>query len=223
MISYDPNDKNVDKPTVLDPASIETLVYTIRFQNTGTAPAQNVVVGDQLSNNLDWSTLKVLYSSHSMQLNNYGNGAIEFSFPYIWLPDSTTNEPLSHGMFIYSVEEKSIINLGDQIENTAYIYFDWNPAIVTNTTMNVNAYLSVETKEIEDLKVAPNPFENSVTISASSIIDQLIVRDMTGKIVYQDKVDSESATLNLAYIQSGVYLVTIYSNDRTSTTRIVKQ
>ena len=38
------------------------LLYTIFFENqaTATAPAQTVVVTDQLSNNLDWSTLELV-------------------------------------------------------------------------------------------------------------------------------------------------------------------
>jgi len=62
---------------------------------------------------------------------------VEFSFKNILLPDSTTNEPLSHGFVSYKINQKEGLPENTTIENTAYIYFDFNPPIVTNTTNNL--------------------------------------------------------------------------------------
>ena len=52
------------------------------------------------------------------------------------LPDSNTSEPLSHGFVQYSIQ--SVVGLQDStvINNTAYILFDINPPVVTNTAIN---------------------------------------------------------------------------------------
>jgi len=62
---------------------------------------------------------------------------VEFSFKNILLPDSTTNEPLSHGFVSYKINPKIGLTENTTIENTASIYFDFNPPIVTNTIQNV--------------------------------------------------------------------------------------
>ena len=53
--AYDPNDKLLDLPAAT-PAEVQadavTLTYTIRFQNTGTYPAERVVILDTLSDDL---------------------------------------------------------------------------------------------------------------------------------------------------------------------------
>ena len=42
------------------------------------------------------------------------------------------DEPGSHGFFEYEIRPKNTLVLGDEIKSKAYIYFDYNPAIITN-------------------------------------------------------------------------------------------
>ena len=53
--SYDPNDKQSNLPTYIQPDVQETIEYMVRFQNDGNYPALNVVVRDTISPNLDLS------------------------------------------------------------------------------------------------------------------------------------------------------------------------
>ncbi len=174
--SYDPNDKSVSHPPMISPDVQDELIYTIRFQNTGTAPAQDVYILDTLSSFLDWSTLKVINASHYMQLIDLGNGVMKFNFPGIWLPDSTNNEPESHGRVVFSIEENANNPLNSIIENTGYIYFDWNEAIITNTTYNINAYpvSGVDVLGKNLVSIYPNPFNGQVTISSGEVIVETV-------------------------------------------------
>ena len=52
------------------------------------------------------------------------------------LPDSTCCEEDSHGLVSYLIRPLPDLDPGTVIENTAYIYFDNNPPIITNTTWN---------------------------------------------------------------------------------------
>ncbi|MBM1107506.1 T9SS type A sorting domain-containing protein [Aurantibacter crassamenti] len=132
--SYDPNDILVVEG---DSISIENkdnfLNYIIRFQNTGTASAINVRVTHDLDSNLDWSTFTFTSSSHSNTTSTTNGNEIEFTFDDINLPDSNSNEPESHGYIAFKIKPKSDIQLGDIISGIAEIYFDFNPAIITNT------------------------------------------------------------------------------------------
>ena len=136
--SYDPNDKLVQPANPQNYALIdEDLIYTIRFQNTGNAEAYDVVIEDEIDSNLDLSTFKVISSSHEHVLLTHLEGNIvTFEFENIFLPDSTTNFDASQGNVMYSIRPFDNIDENTIIQNTADIYFDFNPAIVTNTTEN---------------------------------------------------------------------------------------
>ncbi len=137
--SYDPNDKLVQPQYPENYALIgEDLIYTIRFQNTGNAEAYDVVIKDELDPNLDLSTFQYISSSHEAVLSTFLEGnTITFEFRDIFLPDSTTNFDESQGYVMYSIRPYADVEDFTTIENTAEIYFDYNPAIVTNTTENV--------------------------------------------------------------------------------------
>jgi uncharacterized repeat protein (TIGR01451 family) len=221
--SYDPNDKSVNKEEGIATAIQDELTYTIRFQNTGTAPAQDVYIIDTLSANLDWSTLRVLNTSHTLQLIDLGNGVIRFDFPQIWLPDSTSNEPMSHGQVVFSIEENAGNQNGSEIFNTGYIYFDWNPAIITNTTHNINGTLGVNALDKDNLLVYPNPVADELTIKGSSIIQSIQVVSISGQLIASYYPHSLSTNINTADLTNGIYLLQIQTENGTTTKKISKK
>lgn len=136
--AYDPNDKQAfpmgyhDDHLILNGTEIE---YLVRFQNTGNAPATNVLVTDTIDENLDLSSFSLMANSHSVVATIKPEiRVIEFLFENIMLPDSTNNEPESHGFVSYLISPNESLEPGTEINNTANIYFDNNPPIITNTT-----------------------------------------------------------------------------------------
>ncbi len=136
--AYDPNDKQVfplgytDEHWLLPETKQEFLV---RFQNTGNAPAQDVRIQDTIDVNFDLSTFKLVANSHSVMATiNQETRVADFFFENIQLPDSTNNESESHGLISYAITPLAELPVGTELNNTAYIYFDNNEAIVTNTT-----------------------------------------------------------------------------------------
>ena len=132
--ALDPNEKEVS-PTGYLQSTNQWLTYTIRFQNTGTAPALNVRITDTLDSNLDPSTFQLLTYSAKNLTQIFGN-FVTFNFPNINLPDSTTSDSASRGYIQYKIKMRNNLPPGTPIKNTANIYFDLNPAIRTNTTHN---------------------------------------------------------------------------------------
>ena len=132
--SYDPNDKAVF-PDGITNASYDWFTYTIRFQNTGNAPAQLVYILDTLDQYLDESSFQLLAYSHEPEIQIEGKRT-KFYFRNINLPDSVNDEPNSHGFIQYKIKRISNLGTGAQIRNTAYIYFDYNTPVKTNTTLN---------------------------------------------------------------------------------------
>jgi hypothetical protein len=144
VCSYDPNDKQVTPLGISEQnytlINDDELLYTIRFQNTGNDTAFNIIIADTLSQYFDHSTFRPITSSHPMQVTRYPSGLVEFKFNHIMLPDSTTNEPRSHGFVQYAIKAQQPVPDNTLISNTAYIYFDFNPAVVTNTTESLMVY-----------------------------------------------------------------------------------
>ncbi|MEM1124396.1 MAG: hypothetical protein AAGJ18_28415, partial [Bacteroidota bacterium] len=141
--SYDPNDK-LAKPQVAIGEnwllSKQPLEYTIRFQNTGNDTAYNVTITDQLDEHLDWSTLTPLSASHDYVLTMDKNGVCNFFFEGIYLVDSLTNPTGSQGFVTYEIYPKKNLSEGQQLLNTARIFFDENAPIITNTTKHTFTY-----------------------------------------------------------------------------------
>jgi uncharacterized repeat protein (TIGR01451 family) len=134
--SYDPNDKAVSD-TILSPAQIsasEPLVYTIRFQNIGTAEALFVTVKDTLSDKLDIGSFQMLGASHRYTVKLNEKGVLEWFFDNINLPAEMHDEPGSHGFIRYQIIPKKELSIDAVIDNKAYIYFDFNAPIVTNVS-----------------------------------------------------------------------------------------
>ena len=211
--AYDPNDKNASTVYMndnyplgyLDEFIDDAITYTIRFQNTGTAPAQNVYIIDTLSTLLDWTSFTLIEASHPMQLVNLGNGIMRFEFNQIWLPDSTTNEPQSHGHLTYRITELPTNAIMSVIENTAYIFFDWNDAIVTNTTFHQNMWLDNITELESALRIYPNPAQTEIQLDlmVQSVVQ---IEDLNGKIVY-NQVILPGEKINIEYLKPGIYFV----------------
>lgn len=137
--SFDPNDISVYPPGDCDPGFVpagQVLTYTVRFQNTGDAEAIHVNIIDTLDGHLNLHSLRVLGHSHPMMTEILPDNVLKFRFDHIYLPDSTSNEPESHGFVIFQIEPLSDIRDGAVISNKADIYFDSNPPIITNTVFN---------------------------------------------------------------------------------------
>ena len=137
--SYDPNDKQGFPIGFGDQHFIEqnqSIDYLVRFQNTGSDTAFNVVVLDTLSANFDMASIELGASSHPFQFDIIEDRTLQFTFENIMLPDSNVNEPGSNGFFNYTVRQLQDLPMGTTFENSASIYFDFNDPVKTNTTFH---------------------------------------------------------------------------------------
>ncbi len=226
--SFDPNDKSVDPiGEGLDGLILPTdtaFYYTIRFQNTGNDTAFTVVLKDTLSAYLNPATLVPGASSHPYTFNLTGQGEMTFRFNQILLPDSNINEPASHGYITYAVNAKSDLPLGTVIENTAHIFFDFNEAIVTNTTKNTIAMPVGLNETIADgISVFPNPAGNSLVIESTVSNGFYELYDLSGKILLQGGVNALKFNLDIDALSSGVYFITVSDFEKQLKGKVVKE
>jgi uncharacterized repeat protein (TIGR01451 family) len=229
--AFDPNDKSVSPVGVGPNGNITTndsiLTYLIRFQNTGNGPAQTVIVTDSISSFLDPTTFQMLGTSH-----NYNNieitsaNIIKWTFNNIMLPDSNTNEPASHGYIRYKIKQKANNPIGTKIKNTAYIYFDFNDPVITNTTLNtIDIAASInENKNVLVFFIYPNPTSGSVLINSQTNFNFVEVLSITGQTLLSEKVNSKTHQLQLQNFSEGIYFVKVsYADGRSLTKKVIKQ
>lgn len=205
--SYDPNDILVlEGSQILLEDVDDYLHYIIRFQNTGTADAINVKVDNVLDSNLDWTTMQLVSSSHSNRVEIRDGNEMSFIFDGIYLPDSTHDEPNSHGFIAYKIKPKSNVDVGDIIPNQADIFFDFNPAITTNmVTTEVTSSLGVDDNVVSKFYLYPNPTSGIIKVNSIVEINRLEVYNNLGQVVIfelnNDSVDISSLSIGLYYIK----------------------
>lgn len=219
--SYDPNIKVASPLGVGDSGRVEPnteMTYTVHFQNTGTAPAYNVYILDTLdTSTLDLSSIEILGASHEMSVNiiSPAQNVLKFRFDDIMLADSTTNEPESHGWVTYKIQQQPNLTNGTTIQNSASIYFDYNPAVVTNYTLNTIDDQLVGIKSIQTDKkqhfanIYPNPASDILHIDFTSNIEasELRILDINGKLIRNVNEIYPSNQLNISDLKAGIYLI----------------
>ena len=227
--SYDPNDKMESHGNEILFSTFgpdDYLYYTIRFQNTGTANAETVVITDLLNNQLDEQSIRMIEASHEYTLNRIGSN-LEWTFDSINLLPITVSETGSQGFVHFKIKPKPGYMVGDIIPNTAQIYFDFNDPIITNTfETEFVTTLANPDFTLENLMIYPNPTSNQVVISvqnSTDTIETIRLMDVLGKVVLQKEVQQNQATLDLSKLSKGVYMVEIKTeNQFTVVKKLVK-
>ena len=132
LCSYDPNDKQVF-PQKCFYDELDTLDYTIRFQNTGNYPATTVRLVDSLDfEKLDIMSFEFIGASHDHTWSLISPSVLEVVFNNIMLVDSSVSFDDSQGFFKYRIVVRDSLPDMQATSSAAYIYFDLNEPIVTN-------------------------------------------------------------------------------------------
>lgn len=215
-LPYDPNNKSVTP--IGDITSATKLTYAIHFQNTGTAPAKNVVVIDTLNQYVDISSLRLIESSSPVSITVSSGNIVSFTFNNINLPDVGTSKTASIGSFEYSVSPVSNAPLGTNITNNAGIYFDANPVVLTNTTSNtINSTItSINqlTATTNGIACFPNPFSTSASVVFNnSTTHYLELDDITGRKLRWIKCQGNQYELTRGNLSAGIYILRAFNTD----------
>ena len=83
-----------------------------------------------------------------------------------------------------------------------------------------------ETLINNDFNIYPNPSNGSFTIKSSknNSVSNLEVINLLGETVYTENIHSENQTINLQYLQNGLYTLKFYENGKLiSTNKIIIQ
>ncbi|HLN96795.1 MAG TPA: T9SS type A sorting domain-containing protein [Flavobacterium sp.] len=217
--SMDPNDITCLEGDTVDPSTAGDFVhYLVRFENTGTAPAQNVVIRQTLlSSRFQITSVVPLDGSHPFSTRIQGN-TLEFLFDDIQLPfDLSQNK----GYVLFKVRTKSTLVAGDSFSNKANIYFDYNAPIVTNTATTTLQTLGASDFDFDRyFTIWPNPTSDILRIEGASEVRSAEVYDLSGRLI-TTLVNTHD--IDVAPLAAGTYLLRVHTEKGVATTRFLKQ
>ncbi len=111
---------------------------------------------------------------------------------------------------MYEIDQLPDLAVDTEIKNTAYIYFDYNPAVITNTTLHTIDY-TLGVKELSkggSIRVMPNPANDKVFINLTDKGNCTVsLINMLGEIVYTSTNNKDQLLLSTSGIPAGIYLV----------------
>ncbi|WP_339839868.1 choice-of-anchor L domain-containing protein [uncultured Flavobacterium sp.] len=226
--SYDPNDIMESHGELIEISEFDSsdyLYYTIRFQNTGTANANKISIKDILPSGLNKESIVMVNASHNHTLTRTNN-QLEWSFENIFLVPQIVSDELSQGFVTFKIKPTTGFTTGTIINNSAEIYFDYNPAIITNTfTTEFANTLGLGNNTLSNFVIYPNPTNDILNIQnkENSVISKVNVIDLLGKTIYTSNYEVSNVTVDLSSLNSGIYFVEIYSNDIKTVQKIIKK
>lgn len=224
--SYDPNDKTCLEGSIITPTLIgEYVHYMIRFENTGTYSAKNIVVKDMIDLfKFDISTLIPTSSSHSFVTKISEGNKVEFIFENINLPfDNATND----GYVAFKIKTKPTLKVGDSFTNDANIYFDYNFPILTNkATSKFQTTLDTPDFEFSNyFDLYPNPASNVLNINATQAIEiqSLAIYDILGQLVIAVPNAKSVSNIDVSKLRTSTYFIKVKSDKGSSSMKFIKK
>ncbi|MQP25847.1 T9SS type A sorting domain-containing protein [Flavobacterium sp. LMO8] len=220
--SYDPNDKTCLQGETIPPSEVGKYVhYVIRFENTGTFPAENIVVKDMIDlAKFDIATLVPLKSSHDFYTRINGN-KVEFIFENINLD---FNDATNDGYVAFKIKTLPSLVLGDTFTNNANIYFDYNFPITTNTYTTTVAALSTQDFDFGTyFTLYPNPAKDVLNIQTKQDlqVNSIEIYNQLGQIVMA--TTNAINMIDVSNLSSGAYFVKVNTEKGSSNAKFVKE
>lgn len=221
VASYDPNniaEAHGGKIQFNQFSQSDYLTYTINFQNMGTANAINIRVEDLLDSRIDEQSIRMVSASHNYIMERVNNHIV-WKFDYIQLPGAIQNEAQSKGYVTFQLRLKPGFAVGDIIPNTASIYFDTNPAIVTNTfNTEFVALLANATFDEGNVMVYPNPANGAVQVQLQNTgenLESIVLYDLVGKVITKlENISSAQSTIDISAFAQGIYLLEVTTENK---------
>lgn len=209
VASFDPNDKTCTEGDVIFPDQVgDYLHYIVRFENTGTANAQKVVISDMIdTTTLDITSFQPIEASHSVEVKIENGNVLKFIFDDIQLPFT---QPESQGFVAFKIRTQPGLSIGAEIKNTAEIYFDYNFPIITNQAVTtVTEPVSIVSPSFPQTRIYPNPVTDFLYIQSANSFSVTLF-DLNGNAI---PVEKQGNRLNLRNLPSGFYFLRLTSGN----------
>ncbi|CAL2105529.1 exported hypothetical protein [Tenacibaculum sp. 190524A02b] len=112
-----------------------------------------------------------------------------------------------------------LIESSDGTNTIVYVYDE----LGNRTQESVTVTLSVSEEQIVGLKLYPNPTPDKVFITAKTIIDKVVVSDLSGRVIGEYRNDKSTMSIDISQLPVGLYNLVIYSEKKKQSAKVVKR
>jgi hypothetical protein len=98
--------------------------------------------------------------------------------------------------------------------------FESNERLAVTVQLNT---LSNPDFVLTNFKYHPNPVKNVLSIENSSVIDEVTLFSVAGKVILDKKINSLHSNLDLSHVATGIYFLKVKSEGHEKTIKIVKE
>ncbi len=105
---------------------------------------------------------------------------------------------------------------GSVVPETYIFYIDH---VYFSTESNA---LSTESFEFTKIQMFPNPAHSEITINTSTQLDAINIYNVLGKEVLAAQTKTLQPTLDISHLKSGIYIVKLTANGKTTSTKLIK-
>ena len=127
-----------------------------------------------------------------------GNDGAHFDDAMNDLPNAVVSASLANALYMSS----------DHIPLVANYVFEY----VADTSGNVDTNVAVIEQKVPQFRVYPNPANEFVTIQSDQIISDLAIYAADGKMIFNEAIQSKSATINTNTFPKGIYVAVMQTN-----------
>ncbi|MBL7880843.1 MAG: T9SS type A sorting domain-containing protein, partial [Chryseobacterium gambrini] len=206
----------------------QLLTYTIRFENVGNFATQNVSIIDNIPQELDINTFKMVSASHDNVSAEIIDNKITFKLENVFLPPTSVDSDRSQGYVTFSILPKKGLKEDTKIKNSAFIAFDDENLLKTNTVTNTIQSKAQE-QEMTVVHLYPNPVNDVAFIrlehrKGSEYTRKKIIKaeviDVNGVLILEKNFSaSEEVRIDLPLQIKGYYLLKVTDSDNKAYTK----
>ncbi len=190
---------------------VTTIGYKVKFTNISSSTVNRVVLLDTLDKNIIIKKVVVNERSPADAQVRLENGILIVEYPNANLTAFESDPSKSSGFVNYDLVLKYQLKHNDHVYNTATADFDskWKG---TSKVVDVLMYdpnsINVNRLKGNISKVYPNPANSMVTIDFNDIqTGMLDVLDPSGKVIITQKLNTNSANVDVRMLANGIYFL----------------
>jgi hypothetical protein len=112
------------------------------------------------------------------------------------------------------------------VDNTTYYASQTINGLESKERLTVTVKLNTLSNPdfvLGNFKYHPNPVKNVLSIENSSVIDEVTLFSVAGKVILDKKINSLHSDLDLSHVATGIYFLKVKSEGREKTIKIVKE
>ncbi len=114
-----------------------------------------------------------------------------------------------------------------EIETEAGMYyyiFAYSQHDINNVAFSIeSSILGITENTLEGFTYYPNPVTNEINLSAKNTIDQVSIFNLLGQNAYSEDTNNTKSSINLSFLQRGMYVMKVTSEGKTASYKIVKK